>query len=106
MSNKELSKTTATPCDKCDAIEYKSNLAGPGTVIYEVLSNILSDEGIHRGDLITVVLQNHAEEGMMVIAEVEECIRIRRIVHHREDSERYQVQGIIVGRLHLYNRGT
>ncbi len=95
---------------------------GPNRYLLQVEGDSMIDAGILNGDLVVIESQDHASDGEIVVALVDdEQVTLKRLKHAgqaeielipenrtlapmRYDASRVKIQGVLVGQIRNYNR--
>jgi repressor LexA len=103
-----------------DTINLAEFFIGPGRFVLRVQGDSMIDAGILDGDMVVVASRNHADNGDIVVALIDDDeATLKRIRHHSDGSvtlipanaalkpirysgDRIQVQGVVVGQMRSY----
>lgn len=95
---------------------------GPNRYVLQVEGDSMIDAGILNGDLVVIESQDHASDGEIVVALVDdEQVTLKRLKHAgqaeielipenrtlapmRYDASRVKIQGVLVGQIRSYSR--
>jgi repressor LexA len=104
-----------------EVMEVPSAMAAPGNVVYEVRGDSMVEQGIMDGDYVAVHPQPVAENGQIVIAELNGAITIKRFVRNGtrielhpansamtpivvQETDDFHIRGILVGSIRYYRQ--